>query len=174
MSHYYVGVAASSEKPGDKLVRYTREFIDTLSGLEDRIRFVIGGYWGLMEFIADYASSKGFYVVMVLPDEPRVEPPRRDRFFILRTELGYRSRSVVLVKTSDVLVCMGGRIGSIIEVVLAYSFGKPVIVLKDTGLDTDRLYSAFPYTIDSRLLSRLYYVGNGVEAAVKVREVLME
>jgi len=172
LTHYYIGIAASSEEPSSSLIEKSREFIDSISEYNGLLRIVLGGYWGLMKYIADYSVEKGFDVILVLPEQPRVEPPRRDRFYIIRCELGYRSRSIVLVKTSDLLVCMGGRVGSILEVMLAYSFGKPVIVFRDTGLDTDRLENCFREYIDERRLSRIYYVSSGVEAGGLVANIL--
>lgn len=163
--HYYVGIAASSEPPTSRLIEISREFIDALGRYNDVIRLVLGGYWGLMKYIAEYAHDRGFTIIFILPEEPREGPPRRGRFVIIRTEMGYRSRSTILTYTSDVLVCMGGRVGSMIEVLLAYSYGKPVIVIKGTGMDTDKLEHGFREYIDSRMLSKIYYTANGVDAA---------
>jgi len=107
-----------------------------------------------------------------LPEYPRENPPRKDNFIIVRTELGYRTRSIILAMTSDILVCAGGRVGSIIEVMISYSFSKPIIVLRNTGLDTDKLEEGFKEYIDSRRLARIYYVDKGADIAGKVIELL--
>ncbi len=170
--HYYIGIAAVSEEPSQQLKKQTLDFIKRLEPCKDKIRLVIGGYWGLMKYIADYASSIGVNTIMILPEQPHIIPPRKREFTIIKTELGYKSRSTILVNTSDLLVCLGGRIGSIIEVMLAYSFGKPVIVLKDTGLDTDRLQKCFIDYIDSRKIAPITYVPTGRAAAEKALEIL--
>jgi len=172
IEHYYIGIAAVSEIPSSRLSDIAKEFVETLSPYKEKIKFVLGGYWGLMKTIAINALNHGFHVIFILPEEPAEEPPRRKNSTIIRTELGYKTRSIILVKTSDILVCLGGRIGSIIEVMLAYSFEKPTIIVKNTGLDTDNLVKAFPTTIDERRLAKLYYVENGVEAARKILELI--
>lgn len=169
---YYIGIAASSEEPSSKLIESTRDFLSELSKYNNIIRIVLGGYWGLMKYIANYADKLGFTVIFILPSTPREEIPRRRSFIEINTGLDYPTRSTILARTCDLLVALGGRVGSIIEVMLAYDYGKPVIVLYDTGYDTDRLYISFRETIDSRYLAPIYYVRNGKEAAFKIADVL--
>jgi len=167
----YVAVAAVSEEPSENLVRNAEEFLEKLSPYKDRIRIILGGYWGLMRVIADKAAEKGFTVIFTLPDNPPVIPPRRKEFIPIQTDLGFQSRSTVMCRTADVLVAMGGRIGSILEVLLAYDYGKPSIIVR-SGYDTDKLEKCFPDYVDRRMKAPIYYVGSGAEAADKVLEVL--
>lgn len=170
---YYVGIAASSEEPvPDSLKRNAMEFIDELSEEKNSIRLILGGYWGLMKFVADYAREKGIEVIFILPDNPREYPPRVREFITIKTELGYKTRSTILASSSDILVCLGGRIGSIIEVMLAYGFGKPLVILTRLGMDTDAIGKCFGEYIDSRRLARIYYVSTGRDAGRIVKEVL--
>jgi len=62
-------------------------------------------------------------------------------------------RSVVMVRSANAVVVLGGASGTIQEAVTGYTEGKPVFVLK-TGLDSDKLQYLSPY-IDNRLLSRI-------------------
>jgi len=169
---YYIGIAASSEEPSTKLIKNARGFLDELSSHVDKLRIVLGGYWGLMKYIADYADKHGFYTIFILPSYPREEVPRKKNFIPINTGLDYPTRSTILAKTSDLLVALGGRVGSITEIMLAYDYGKPIIIVHGTGYDTDRLYRAFTKTIDSRHLAPIYYVKNGLEAANKIMEIL--
>ncbi len=169
---YYIGIAASSEEPSTKLIKNARDFLDELSNYINILRIVLGGYWGLMKYIADYADKHGFLTIFILPSYPREEVPRKKNFIPISTGLDYPTRSTILTRTSDLLVALGGRVGSITEIMLAYDYGKPVIVMHDTGYDTDRLYHAFKDTIDSRYLAPIYYVKNGKDAAKKVLELL--
>ncbi len=55
-----------------------------------------------------------------------------------------------MVRSSDVLVALGGGAGTIIEVLLAYAMGKPAYVLVGTNLSSDALPKAFPEYVDDR------------------------
>lgn len=169
---YYIGIAASSEEPSSKLIKNTKDFLDGLKEYSDILRIVLGGYWGLMKYIADHADKHGFITIFILPSYPREHVPRKRNFIPINTGLDYPTRSTILTKTSDLLVALGGRVGSITEIMLAYDYEKPIIILYDTGYDTDRLYKAFKDTIDSRYLAPIYYVSNGKRAAEKVLEIL--
>ncbi len=163
---YYIGIAASSEEPVPRILESNaKEFIDELSEFRNNIRLIVGGYWGLMKIVADYAKNKGIEVIFILPEFSRAMPPRIKEFIPIYTELGYKTRSVILTSTSDVLVCLGGRIGSIIEIMLAYGFSKPVVILRGYNMDTDKIEEAFGEYIDSRKLAKVYYASTGREAA---------
>ncbi|MCD6503706.1 MAG: DNA transporter [Thermoplasmata archaeon] len=168
---YYVGIAAISEEPSNKSVENAMEFLKELERCKDKIFIVLGGYWGLMKVIADHALERGFVVIFMLPTEAHIMPPRRRNAIIVQTDIGFVSRSTIICRTSDVLVVMGGRIGSMIEVFMAYDYGKPVVIVK-SGYDTDKIAECFGRYIDSRKTAELYYVENGVSAAKKVLEIL--
>lgn len=171
--YYNVGVAASSDEDVKSELKYAvEEFLDTLAPYKHHIRFILGGYWGLMKFFANHASKHGFTVVFILPEIPREKPPRIKEYIILHTDLGYEARSVLLASSSDVLVCLGGRVGSMIEVMLAYSFGKPTIVLTGYSMDTDRFEKSFGMYIDRRKTAKLYYAHKGSDVAYKLIEIL--
>jgi len=167
----YVAIAAVSEEPSSTLIKNTEEFLEKIAPFKKTIRIILGGYWGLMRVIADKAAEKGFIVIFTLPENPPVMPPRRKEFIPIITDLGFQSRSTVMCRTCDVLVAMGGRIGSILEVLLAYDYGKPSVVVR-SGYDTDKLEKCFPGYVDKRRKAPIYYVGSGFEAAEKVLELL--
>lgn len=131
-----VGVAASSENSDRSLAS---RFVGALTREDVAVRLVLGGYWGLMRDVADVASEKGLTVVFMLPLGAPDNPPRKAQFITVDTGLEFRARSVPLCRSSDVLVCLGGESGSIIEVYMAYAMGKPVILLENTGHSSDRL-----------------------------------
>ncbi len=167
---YYVAIAAVSEEPNQVLLKNTDSFLEGLREHADRIVIVLGGYWGLMKYIADKAIELGFNVMFVLPDNPPLEPPNNDKTIIVRTDLGFPTRSTVMCKTGDVLVAMGGRIGSITEIMLAYDFRKPVVVVR-SGYDTDKIPACFGEYIDARKKAKIMLADNGLEAARIVKEV---
>ncbi len=167
----YIAIAAVSEEPSPMLIKNAEEFLDKIAPFRETIRIILGGYWGLMRMIADKAAEKGFTVIFALPENPPLMPPRRKEFIPIITDLGFQSRSTVMCRTCDVLVAMGGRVGSILEVLLAYDYGKPSIIVR-SGYDTDKLEKCFSRYVDKRRKAPIYYVGSGSEAAEKVLALL--
>ncbi len=168
----YVGVAAYSGSPQEAMVRAAKEFIHELSRLVDleRTILVLGGYWGLMKIVVDEAILHGFKILLFPPESMEgVEFP--PECIVVRTGTSYRVRSVFLVRTSDVLVALGGESGSIQEVVTAYTEGKPIFILWGTGHSTDRLEAFAPY-IDKRKIARIELVNEPITLARKVAEAL--
>ena len=156
-----VAIAAHSGEYKDEHVKAVKDVIDGLTQCKPTV--LLGGYWGLMRIAADEAISRGLRVVLVLPIENESIDVPKDAV-VVRTGMEFRERSVVLVRSSDSLVAIGGAAGTIMEVLLAYAMGKPTIVLKGTGFPTDRLELAFPDYVDDRRTSRILYVTNPREA----------
>ena len=173
LERFYVSIAAVSEEPVPLLKENSKCFIDKLIPYRDRIVFVLGGYWGLMKYIADYALDRGFTVVFILPSNPPTMPPNTSNSIIIQTDLGFQSRSTIMCKTGNVLVAMGGRIGSLLEILLAYDYGKPIIVVK-SGYETDKIPECFGEYIDVRKRARIMLVENGCSAAKKVISIMKE
>ncbi|MGB9730176.1 MAG: hypothetical protein ACP5GU_08185 [Thermoprotei archaeon] len=156
-----VGVAAHSEGSNRELAR---RFVEKLS---NDVRIILGGYWGLMRDVADVAAERGIQVVFILPNNPRELPPRNKFFIPIDTGLDFKARSTILVRSSDILVTLGGEIGTMIELFMAYSYGKPVVILRNTGLSTDKLEKAFNSSFDNRLTAPIIYVNTPEELAEK-------
>ncbi|RLG80243.1 MAG: DNA transporter [Thermoprotei archaeon] len=171
MRRINIGIAGVSEEPEHSLLENIELFLDNISKLRAKPIFILGGYWGFMKYFADKALEKGYTVVFILPSQPPAMPPDRENSIAIYTDLGFPTRSTVLCKSSDVLVVFGGRIGSIIEIMLAYDFGKPVIVI-ESGYETDKITKCFGDYIDLRRRARLYSVRNGVEAVEKLASIL--
>ena len=170
----YVGVAAYSGSPPDHLRIAAEEFIHGLStcarGKWD-IAIVVGGYWGLMREVVDSALSEGLKVVIIPPLE--MEDVRfPEGAIVVRTGTSFRVRSVFLVRTSDVLVALGGASGTMQEIVTAYTEGVPVVVLR-SGLPSDRLADLSPY-IDERKIATVTYVNTPEELTNNVCRLLGE
>lgn len=161
-------VAAHSESSNRNLAQ---RFI---SKLPEDCKIFLGGYWGLMKDVADVALERRLQVIFILPLNPRAIPPRNKYFTIIDTGLDYRGRSVILVRCSDVVVTLGGEIGTLIELFTAYSYGKPIIILKGTGMSTDKLELAFKNAFDNRFLAKVVYVDSPEELARKALELAIE
>ena len=162
-----VGVAAYSGQPTPSLLEACRMFVRSLtSRCKDRVALVVGGYWGLMKCVVDEAVREGLTVVIVPPVD-REDAGYPEEAVVMSTGCDPRCRSVALVRSSHVLVALGGAVGTLIEVLLAYSYGKPVYILGGTGLDTDRYRGVLEPHADHRGLARVEYVEDPVEIAEK-------
>ncbi len=170
----YVGIAAYSGMPFGELAEAARAFIRELGKLVDvkHTAIVTGGYWGLMRVVVDAALKEGFHVVIIPPHEEEGAPFPEDAV-VVKTGTSFRVRSVFLVRTSNVLVVLGGAAGSIQEAVTAYTEGVPILVLSGYGMPTDRLRALAPY-LDNRELARIYIVESPSILAKAVAKVLKE
>jgi len=170
----YVGIAAYSGPPSEPLREAAVEFIETLALCFEpsSIVLVTGGYWGLMRIIVDEALKLGFKVLILPPlemEDVRFPP----NAIVVRTGTSFRVRSIFLVRTSEVLVALGGASGTIQEVITAYAEGVPIYVLGMTGLPTDKLTVFSPY-IDERKTSTIKVINDPKSLASEVCKYLKE
>ncbi|KAF2958508.1 hypothetical protein AS159_02080 [Thermotoga sp. Ku-13t] len=96
---------------------------------------VCGGRDGVMELVSKGARKAEGNVIGVLPVGEEGNPYLTVR---IKTPFDNVTRSLVLVQTSDVVISIGGEIGTAIEVLIAYAKGKPVVLFEGTGGWTDR------------------------------------
>ena len=164
----YIGIAAYSGTPSEALIEGVREFIARLAEVVDRgkIALVVGGYWGLMKYVVNEGLSMGFKVIIFPPESMEDVYFPKDAI-VIKTGTSFRVRSVFLVRTSDILVSLGGASGSIQEIVTAYNEGRDVFVLGGSGMATDKISSFSPY-IDERKTSRIIMVNNPRKLADEV------
>ncbi|KSW11338.1 hypothetical protein CF15_00245 [Pyrodictium occultum] len=160
-----VVVAAYSGEPPAGLVEAARRLVEGLAGCEPRPAVLLGGYRGLMKVVADSAVEAGLQLAFVIPGEYEEDPYPRGSL-VVRTGLGPRERSSVLVRSGDALVVLGGGVGTLAEVLLACSYGVPVFYLRGYGLPSDRFAECFAEgSIDPR-------VGRCIEYFDSVEELL--
>jgi len=102
---------------------------------------ITGGRDGVMELVSEAARSAGGLVVGVLPGRegegyvnPHVDVP-------IYTSMDFQMRSHILIHSAQVVVSIGGEIGTAVEILLAYAAKKPVVLLRGTGGWTDRFAS---------------------------------
>lgn len=159
-----VSIACLGTEPPVELAEKARLFVRALrEACGGRVQLALGGYWGLMKVVVDEALRSGLRVVLFPPLE-REDEPFPEEAIVVKTGVSFRLRSVVLVRSSDVVVALGGEAGTVQEVVTAYLEGKPVLVLGNTGLATDKLSVYAPYA-DSRLLARIEVMDDPVKLA---------
>ncbi len=162
----YIGVAAYSGEPGREAVEATNAFIEELSRTcrGERTVVVTGGYWGLMKHVVDKAIAEKLQP-LILPPLEREDEAYPEEAIIVKTGASYRLRSIFLVRTSDVLVVLGGAAGTIQEAVTAYTERKTVILLL-TGMPSDKLAELAPW-IDERKLAEIHVTHDPRETARK-------
>jgi len=162
-----VAVAAYSGEPEERRVEEARRFVGELSRLCSDAVLFLGGYRGLMRVVVDEALRRGLRVVLVIPREYEGEA-FPEGVAAVRTGLGFRERSSMLVRSGDVLASLGGGVGTFFEDLLACSLGVPVVELRlgGEGLLTERLADCMPGgVVDERLGCRITYVSSGEELA---------
>ncbi|MEJ5229462.1 MAG: TIGR00725 family protein [Pseudothermotoga sp.] len=94
-----------------------------------------GGRDGVMELISRGVREANGTVVGVLPAH---ENGNEHLSLRIKTPFDNITRSLVLIESSDVVVSVGGEVGTAMEVLMAYARAKPIILLLGTGGWTDR------------------------------------
>jgi len=163
-----IGVAAYSGTPSYQHIACGREFVDVVAEkCGGECALVLGGYTGLMQVIVDRAIEKGLPVMLVLPREYE-SGKFPHKVLLVRTGMDSLTRSMILVRSSDVLVALGGGIGTIVEVFGAYGMFVPIVLVSKTGLPTDRIAEMFgDGVIDPRFGHLLHVVYSCREAGEK-------
>jgi len=157
-----VAFAAYSGTPMENHVENARRIVRELKKCGGSLTIAVGGYWGLMKSIVDEALAQGFRVV-VYPYIDRENMDYPGDVIVVKTGLPPEARSIPLVRSSDILIALGGGVGTMIEVLLAYSMGKTVYLLKN-GFPSDRLEHLAPF-IDERRLAELRVYDDPVKLA---------
>ncbi|WP_448515908.1 TIGR00725 family protein [Pseudothermotoga sp.] len=123
---------------------------------------VCGGRDGVMELISQGARRANGTVIGVLPQGEEGNTYLTIR---IKTPFDNVTRSLVLIQTSDVVISIGGEIGTAIEVLIAYARAKPVILFEGTGGWTDRFAQVLieGRYLDSRKIVEIYRAKNSAQ-----------
>lgn len=89
---------------------------------------VTGGLGGVMEAASKGAREAGGITVGILPQESKREANGYVDIAIA-TGMGI-GRNVVIARTSDALIAVGGGYGTLSEIAFALQMGKPVVGIK--------------------------------------------
>lgn len=112
---------------------------------ERGVTVISGGGTGVPYAALEGASlSGGTSVAIIGQDRSADEDAELNAVASVRiyTGSGWDGRSVVAVKSADVLVAIGGRNGTVNEITLAYLNQIPTVVLAGSSQSIDRLISA--------------------------------
>jgi uncharacterized protein (TIGR00725 family) len=111
----------------DKLLLNEAEKVGRLVGKKE-IVLVCGGLSGVMEAVSKGARSEGGITVGILPQEHKKDANEYIDIPIV-TGLGI-GRNVIIARTADVLISIGGEYGTLSEIAFALQMGKPVIGIR--------------------------------------------
>jgi uncharacterized protein (TIGR00725 family) len=106
---------------------------------------VTGATTGFPDLVSRAARRHGGWTIGISPafskDEhlERYALPDDGVDIIIYTGFGLKGRNVINVRTSDVVIILGGGIGTLNEFTIAYDEGKIVGVLEGTGGVADRV-----------------------------------
>ncbi|AFN04410.1 TIGR00725 family protein [Pyrococcus furiosus DSM 3638] len=163
-----IAIAGSSDKePLKTAVEKAIRFAKALP-IEEVI-LLTGGRGGIMEIVSREFSKRGGIVVGILPYSDRGNEFNTIR---IKTGLNPVERSGVLIESADVLVVLGGGVGTMIEALMAYNLGVPVIVLTNTGYASDKLEKlAEDGYFDHKKIVKITFIDNPEKAAQKAVEI---
>jgi uncharacterized protein (TIGR00725 family) len=134
-----IGVIGRAQRPGEQLPEALLTAAEAVgSAIAARGAVLIsGGTGGVMEASARGAKQAGGLTVGFLPQgDASHANPYIDLVF--PTGLG-TVRNVLTARCADCLVVVGGGVGTLNEITLAYDYAVPIVALSGTGGWADRL-----------------------------------
>ena len=97
---------------------------------------VCGGLTGVMEAVCRGARSSGGLTIGIIPSDNKNDANPYVQIPIV-TGMGM-GRNVMLVKSADVLIAVGGEFGTLSEIAHALNIGKTVVALRTWKLEKAR------------------------------------
>lgn len=133
MPFIIIGVVGSS-KADERILKLAEQVGEEIACRGAAV--VCGGLTGVMEAVCKGARSKGGLTIGIIPSDNKRDANPYVQIPIV-TGMGV-GRNVMLVKTADVIIAVGGEYGTLSEIAHALNLGKKVI-----GLHTWKLEKAF-------------------------------
>lgn len=128
-----VGVIGSS-KAEPEVMRLAEEVGEAIAKSGSAV--VCGGLSGVMEAVCRGARKCGGLTIGIIPSDQKSDANQYVQIPIV-TGMGV-GRNVMLVKTADVLIAVGGEFGTLSEIAHALNLGKTVIGLRTWKLEKAR------------------------------------
>ena len=125
------------------------------------VLLLTGATTGVTQVVARSARAAGGFHIGISPaaneDEHlgRYELPLEDCDSVIYTGFGLKGRNVVLVRSCDVVLFIGGSMGSLNEFTIAHDEGRVIGCLTGTGGvadEAERLLQVFPKQTDACVL----------------------
>ncbi len=126
---------------------------------------ISGGRDGIMYYVSKGCIEKGGLSVGVLPYETADEG-NEFLTFPLTTGLSMDMRSNIMINSSDAVIMLGGEIGTLYELILAYIHKKIIAIINSTGGWADRIQSVLydGKYLDTRKLTEIRSFDNTLNA----------
>lgn len=122
MSRLIIGVIGGRRVKKNLLV--TAEEVGRLLG-EKKLPMLCGGLGGVMEAAARGAKEAGGLTIGILPQDNKEDAnPYIDIPIVTGLGIG---RNIVIARTADVLIAIGGEYGTLSEIAFALQLGRAVI-----------------------------------------------
>jgi uncharacterized protein (TIGR00725 family) len=134
---------------------------------EKNLILVCGGRGGIMEAVCKGVKNKKGITVGILPNNKKEANNYVDIPII--SGMGNR-RNAIIAYTSDVIIAIAGRWGTLNEISFSMIFNKPVILIKGTGGIVDKLCEE--ELNDMNYKNNLYIVNSPEKAIEKVFELI--
>ncbi|OQY09336.1 MAG: TIGR00725 family protein [Marinitoga sp. 4572_148] len=170
-----IGVIGYSGNPDEEPINSLKDIIYKVGKLIAKNNWVLfsGGRNGVMELISKSAKEHGGKCVGILPWEVS---GNEYLDISIKTGLDFSMRSYVLVKSVDVIISIGGEIGTGIEILGAYANKKPIILLNGTGGWTDRIQKVLidGKYLDNRKLVELHIADDVLEMEKLLKSIEKE
>jgi len=89
---------------------------------------ICGGLGGVMEAACRGAKQGGGTTIGVIPSAHKSDA---NPFVDIPIVTGFgEARNIIIVRTADALIAVGGRYGTLSEIAFSLAFGKPIVGLK--------------------------------------------
>jgi uncharacterized protein (TIGR00725 family) len=138
VTKYHICVSGSARgaavEPNESIAYETGKAIARAGHL-----LISGATIGLPDRAAEGCKAAGGHSIGISPAASRLEHVKKynlpsDHYdFILYTGMHYIGRDALLVSSSDAVISIGGRIGTVHEFAIALELGKPIGILSGTG-----------------------------------------
>lgn len=164
-----IGVIGNAARPGvelpAELLHAAREVGRGIA--EAGAVLVNGGTGGVMEASAEGAQNAGGFVIGFLP---QADYSHANPFLDVALPTGMGTmRNVLTARCCDALIMVGGGIGTLNELTIAYDVGTPVIVLRGTGGWSDRIELSLieERWLDERRTSEIEFANGHADAVAR-------
>lgn len=161
-----IGVIGSAARPGVDLPASLLRAAEEVGRLvaERGAVLVTGGTGGVMEAASRGAQGAGGLTVGFLPQADR---SHANDYLDLAFPTGMGTiRNMLTARCCDALVMLGGGVGTLNELTVAYDVGTPVVALRGSGGWADRIGSTLidGAWLDERRVSALAFADSPAEA----------
>jgi len=167
-----IAIGASSDPdPRREAAEKARRFAEKLAEYKDEVILLSGGNGGLMRIACEVYVRRGGMTIGIIPIEDEFIEESHPRYnpyntIAIYSGITYQMRSIPIARSCHAMVILGGGVGTMIEALLAYLYGKPLVIVTGTGYPSDKLVDVCEDGyLDHRRIVKAYFVEDGAEAA---------